>query len=88
VPDTCRTRACPYLCCLTRENTGFKITSPRERSDIESTNTSRGSRQLPGMCKAFGCTVTANPGPDVRGSPSCWYFGWPIAFRRPASASA
>jgi hypothetical protein len=30
------------------------------------------------MLSASGWIVAAKPGPDVRGSPSLWYFGWPI----------
>src|SRR6266568_1378865 len=51
-------------------------------------NTSLGSRHRRGMLSASGCTVAANPGPDVRGSPSFWYFGWPIALSRRAMARA
>jgi hypothetical protein len=34
------------------------------------------------------CIVRPNPGPLVRGSPSCWYFDEPIAFRRLAMVIA
>jgi hypothetical protein len=36
----------------------------------------------------LGWRATPNPGPEVRGSPSVWYFGWPIAFSRLASVAA
>jgi hypothetical protein len=73
---------------LTSGNGLTKIVTRPEGSDIESTNTSLGWRQLRGMLSACGWTVTANPGPEVRGSPSFWYFGWPIAFSRRARAKA
>jgi hypothetical protein len=41
-----------------------------------------------GTDNAAGCTVTANPGPELRGSPSRWYLADPIAFNRFASLSA
>jgi hypothetical protein len=55
---------------------------------MELTNTSRGDRQRNGIASASGCIVTANPGPDVRGSPSFWYLGCPMAFRRLARVIA
>jgi len=55
---------------------------------IEFTNTLRGFRHRNGSAEASSCTVTPNPGPLVRGSPSRWYFAWPIAFSRFASRSA
>ena len=48
----------------------------------EFTNTKRGVRHRSGSVKADGCMVTANPGPDVLGSPSFWYFCAPMAFKR------
>jgi hypothetical protein len=57
-------------------------------SDIEFTNTSRGLRQPSGAQVTSGWTVRANSGPLVMGSPSVWYFDWPIAFSRSASRSA
>lgn len=40
------------------------------------TNTFRGRRHRGGSIKATSCSVTAKPGPLVRGSPSRWYFAW------------
>ena len=53
-----------------------------------STKTFRGLRHLSGSSSASGWSVTPNPGPEVRGSPSVWYFGWPIAFSRLANVRA
>jgi hypothetical protein len=58
------------------------------RSLMLLTKTSRGVRQVYGSSSASGWTVIPKPGPDVRGSPSCWYFSAPIAFSRLASVSA
>ncbi|SIN29052.1 Uncharacterised protein [Mycobacteroides abscessus subsp. abscessus] len=52
------------------------------RSAIEFTNTTRELRHRRGSSNACGCTVTPKPGPDVRGSPSVWYFSEPIALSR------
>lgn len=52
------------------------------RSDIELTNTLRGLRHLSGSVRTSSCRATPNPGPDVRGSPSVWYRGEPIALSR------
>jgi hypothetical protein len=53
-----------------------------------STKTFLGLRQRSGSSSASGCNVTPNPGPDVRGSPSVWYFDCPMALSRPASVRA
>ncbi len=34
--------------------------------------------RIPVLVSAPGCIVIANPGPDVRGSPSFWYLGCPM----------
>src|SRR5487761_597674 len=52
------------------------------------TKTLRGVRHRSGSSSTSTCIVMPNPGPLVRGSPSCWYFAWPIAFSRLASVSA
>jgi hypothetical protein len=57
-------------------------------SDMLFTNTLRGVRQRSGSVIASSWTVTPKPGPDVRGSPSFWYFAEPMAFNRLASFSA
>src|SRR5437764_610767 len=41
-----------------------------------------------GTRSASGCTVRPKPGPEVRGSPSFWYFADPMALSRFASVSA
>ncbi|GGU11136.1 hypothetical protein GCM10010272_65260 [Streptomyces lateritius] len=56
--------------------------------EIEFTNTVRGLFHPYGTSRASGCRVTSNPGPDVRGSPSFWYFAAPIAFNRFAKVRA
>ncbi len=70
-PGTC------VLRCL-----GHQVNTRRTKSDgtrawnrslIEFTNTTRGSRQRRGMPSASSWTVTAKPDPEVRGSPSFWY---------------
>lgn len=58
------------------------------RSLIEFTNATRGERQVYGSDSASGWIVSPNPGPDVRGSPSAWYFSLPIALSRFDSVSA
>jgi hypothetical protein len=58
------------------------------RSLIELTNTSRGSRHRNGRLRSPSWRATPKPGPEVRGCPSVWYFADPIAFRRFASVSA
>ena len=55
---------------------------------MESTNTSRGVRHVCGKTSASGCTVIPKPGPEVRASPSFWYFGAPMALRRLARVNA
>jgi hypothetical protein len=55
---------------------------------IEFTKTIRGVRHPNGSSKALSCQAVPKPGPDVRESPSFWYFAWPIAFNRFASVSA
>ncbi len=52
------------------------------RSLIEFTNTVRGVLHAYGSNSDSGCTATPKPGPLVRGSPSFWYFGAPIALSR------
>jgi hypothetical protein len=64
------------------------LLTPTERSLMESTNTSRGVRHVYGKTSASGCTVIPKPGPEVRASPSFWYFGAPMAFRRLARVNA
>lgn len=58
------------------------------RSDMLLTKMTRGDDHRRGISSAEGCSVIAKPGPLVRGSPSSWYFGLPIAFKRLARASA
>ena len=58
------------------------------RSDMLLTNTTRGVRHRSGAVSVDSCTVTPNPGPLVRASPSFWYFGEPMALSRRASVSA
>ena len=58
------------------------------KSDMLFTNTVRGVRHRFGRLSAPGWTAKPKPGPLVRGSPSCWYFGLPMAFNRLASVSA
>jgi len=58
------------------------------RSDIELTKIIRGAAHRRGTSSAAGCTVSPNPGPEVRGSPSRWYFADPIALSRPANVNA
>jgi len=58
------------------------VTRAWKRSLMELTKTIRGVRHFNGWSSELGCMVTAKPGPDVRGSPSFWYFSAPIAFRR------
>ena len=58
------------------------------RSLMLLTNTSRGVRQVYGSCSASGWMVIPKPGPEVRGSPSCWYLAAPMALSRLASVSA
>jgi hypothetical protein len=48
----------------------------------------RGSRHRNGKSSVSECTATPKPGPDVRGSPSVWYFALPIAFNRFAKVNA
>jgi hypothetical protein len=62
------------------------LVSQTERSLIELTNTIRGSRYRNGRLRSPSWRETPKPGPEVRGSPSVWYFADPIAFRRFASA--
>jgi hypothetical protein len=50
----------------------FALPTPTERSLIELTKIRRGRRHLSGAPRAWGWTVTPNPGPLVRGSPSVW----------------
>jgi hypothetical protein len=47
-------------------------TSLWNRSLIEFTNTTRGLRHRSGSSSLSSCSVSPNPGPDVRGSPSRW----------------
>jgi hypothetical protein len=65
-----------------------RLTRACPTSDMLLTNTVRGWRQASGSASASGCMVAPNPGPEVRGSPSFWYLGWPIAFSRRARVSA
>ena len=58
------------------------------RSLMLLTKTSLGVRHVYGKSRASGWTVIPKPGPDVRGSPSFWYFSAPMAFSRLASANA
>ena len=58
------------------------------RSDIELTNTTRGSRHRNGAASVASWVVTPNPGPDVRGSPSFWYFADPMLLSRFANVRA
>jgi hypothetical protein len=67
---------------------GFQKPTPTERSLIELTKITHGRRQRLGSSSSVGGMVTPKPGPLVRGSPSCWYLAWPIAFSRAASARA
>ena len=55
---------------------------------MEFTNTTRGAFHERGWPRAFGWRVTPNPGPDVTGFPSFWYFSAPIALSRLAKVSA
>jgi hypothetical protein len=64
------------------------LLTPTERSAMLSTNSSLGLRHLSGSASASSCMATADPGPEVRGSPPVWYLAWPIAFGRAASARA
>ena len=57
-------------------------------SDMLLTNTFRGVRHFNGSSMTVGCTITPNPGPLVRGSPSTWYLADPIALSRLAKANA
>ena len=57
-------------------------TSSWNRSLIEFTKISLGALQPLGTSSAEGWTVSLKPGPLVRGSPSSWYFGEPIALSR------
>ena len=50
-------------------------TSGWNRSLIELTNTSRGVRHEYGIVRVSGCSVSAKPGPLVRGSPSVAVLG-------------
>ena len=59
-----------------------------KRSLMEFTNTTRGAFHERGWPRAFGWRVTPNPGPDVTGFPSFWYFSAPIALSRLAKVSA
>jgi len=45
------------------------------RSERLSTNTTLGLRHRSGSASTASCMATLNPGPEVRGSPSVWYFG-------------
>ena len=63
-------------------------TSGWKRSLIELTNTKRGERHEYGIARVSEWSVSAKPGPLVRGSPSLRYLGWPMALSRLASASA
>jgi hypothetical protein len=58
------------------------------RSLMLLTKTSLGVRQVYGKSRASEWTVIPKPGPDVRGSPSFWYFSAPIAFSRLARVKA
>ncbi len=58
------------------------------RSAMLSTKQTLGLRQRSGSVRTSSCNATPNPGPDVRGSPSVWYFAWPIAFSRLARVRA
>ncbi len=71
---TCARKSAGTLACMT--------------SAMLSTNTTLGLRHLSGLVSTSSCMATPNPGPLVRGSPSVWYFAWPIAFSRPASVRA
>jgi hypothetical protein len=62
--------------------------TPTETSAMLSTKQTLGLRHRSGSGSASGCGATPNPGPEVRGSPSVWYFACPIAFSRLASVSA
>jgi hypothetical protein len=63
-------------------------TRARNISLLELTNTVHGCRQRIGRASVSGCTATPKPGPEVRGSPSAWYFALPIAFNRFAKINA
>jgi phage FluMu protein gp41 len=49
------------------------------------TNTTRGSRHRNSAVSVCSWVVTPNPGPEVRGPPSFWYFADPIPFSRQAN---
>jgi hypothetical protein len=55
---------------------------------MELTNTRLGLRHSSGMLSAPGWAVRAKPGPEVRGSPSFWYFAEPMALSRLAIVRA
>ena len=57
-------------------------TSSWNRSLIELTKTVLGAAHRFGRSRASGWRVRPKPGPEVRGSPSRWYFGMPMAFSR------
>src|SRR5437667_8712797 len=75
---------------ITAKTRRTKLTGTRawNRSLMELTKTTRGSRHRYGNARSDSWTVTPNPGPDVRGSPSAWYLADPIAFNRLARANA
>jgi hypothetical protein len=52
------------------------------------TKTSLAVRQAYGKSRASEWTVIPKPGPDVRGSPSFWYFTASMAFSRLARVKA
>jgi hypothetical protein len=58
------------------------------KSLIELTKIICDDRHRRGTFNAARCTVSPKPGPDVRGSPSRWYFADPIACNRAANANA
>jgi len=92
MPDICRAPRQLTVTTLTSGNAthggALASSTPTETSFIEFTNTLRGVRHRSGTASVSACTVTPNPGPLVRGSPSRWYLGWPIAFSRLAIVSA
>ncbi len=92
MPDICRAPRRFTVAILTSGNAthgaALGPSTPTERSLIELTNTRSGCRHRSGTVSVSGWIVSANPGPLVRGSPSCWYLAWPIALRRLAMAIA
>ena len=77
-----------YVCCgvsaITSKTSRMKSsgTSGWKRSLMELTKMTLGDFQPSGAASVSGCSVSAKPGPLVFGSPSFWYFAWPIARSR------